>query len=87
MEYIKYRQSSTQDKHYEYCTSNGHVIVKMPSEGGKWLKFHRFTSILKLVHEKHRAKMNKTKTERKVKSPYTEEINASVPPEWCVRST
>ena len=31
---------SARDKHYEYCSSNGHVKLKMPSEKEKWLKFH-----------------------------------------------
>ena len=32
--------ASARDKHYEYCSSNGHVKVKMPTEKEKWLKFH-----------------------------------------------
>ena len=35
-----FRTESARDKHCEYCSSNGHVKVKMPSEKGKWLKFH-----------------------------------------------
>ena len=31
---------SARDKHYEYCSSNDHVKVKMPTEKGKRLKFH-----------------------------------------------
>ena len=34
------RTEPARDKHYEYCSSNGHVKVKMPTEKGKWLKFH-----------------------------------------------
>ena len=30
----------SRDKHYENCSSNGHVKVKMPTEKEKWLKFH-----------------------------------------------
>ena len=32
--------ASARDKHYEYCNSNGHVKVTLPTEEGKWLKFH-----------------------------------------------
>ena len=28
------------DKHYEYCSSLGHVRVEMPFKKEKWLKFH-----------------------------------------------
>ena len=35
-----FRTGSARDKHYEYCSSNGHVKVKMPTEKEKWLKFH-----------------------------------------------
>ena len=35
-----FRRVSVKDKHYEYCSSNGHLKVKMPSENEKWLKFH-----------------------------------------------
>ena len=31
---------SIRGKHYEYCSSNGHVKIKMLSEKEKWLKFH-----------------------------------------------
>ena len=57
---------SARDNHYEYCSSNGYVKAKMPSEKEKCLKFHDgqyqfkapfmpygdFESILKLVDEK-----------------------------------
>ena len=59
-----FRTEPARDKHYEYCSSNGHVKVKMP----KWLKFHDgqsqfkvpfmlyadFESILKPVDERYR---------------------------------
>ena len=35
-----FQTSSARDKHYEYCSTNGHVRVKMPAENEKWLKFH-----------------------------------------------
>ena len=35
-----FRTSSARNKHYEYCSSNGHVKVKMPTDKEKWLKFH-----------------------------------------------
>ena len=96
-----FRTASARDKHYEYCSSNGHVKVKMPSENEKWLKFHDgqyqfkvpfvlyadFESILKPVDEQHRKKMNRMKTDRKGKTPYTEKINTHVPSGWCVHST
>ena len=44
-------------------------------------------SILKPVDEQYREKMNKMKTERKAKTPYTEKINTHVPSGWCVHST
>ena len=31
---------SARDKHYGYCSNNGHVKVNMPNETEKWLKFH-----------------------------------------------
>ena len=89
--------ASARDKHYEYCSSNGHVKVNMPTEKEKWLKFHDgqyqfmlyadFESILKPVDEQYRGKTNRMKTERKDKAPYTEKINTHVPSGWCVHST
>ena len=35
-----FQKGSARGKHYEYCGSNGHVKVKMPTEKGKWLRFH-----------------------------------------------
>ena len=34
------RFSDRVNKHYEYCNSNDHVKVKIPTEKEKWLKFH-----------------------------------------------
>ena len=34
-----FQTESARDKHYEYCSSNGHVKVQMPTEKEKWLKF------------------------------------------------
>ena len=96
-----FRIESARDKHYEYCSSNGHIKVKMPTEKEKRLKFqdgqHQFRipfmlyadfeSILKPVDERYRDKMNKMKTERKGKASYTENINTHVPSGWCVHST
>ena len=93
--------ASARDKHYEYCSTNVHVKVKMPSQEKKWLKFNDgqyqfkvpfklcadFESILKPVDERYRDKMNTTKAERKDKAPYTEKINTHVPSGWCVHST
>ena len=73
------------DKHYEYCSSNGHVKVNMPTEKEKWLKFHDgqyqfkvpfmlyadFQSTLKPIDERYRDKINTMKAERKGKAPYT----------------
>ena len=61
-----FRTASTRDKHYDYCSSNGHVKVKMPAKKEKRLNFHDgqyqfkvlfmlhadFESILKLVDER-----------------------------------
>ena len=58
-------KASARDKHYEYCGSNGHIEVNIPTEKEKWLKFHdgeyqfkvpfmlyaNFGSILKPVDE------------------------------------
>ena len=96
-----FQTGSARDKHYEYCSSNGHVKVKMPTEKEKWLKFHDgqyqfkapfmlhadFESILKPVDEQYRDRMITMKTERKGKAPYTEKINTHVPSGWCVHST
>ena len=93
--------ASARDKHYEYCISNGHVKVNMPTEEEKWLKFHDgqyqfkvpfmmyadFESILKPVDERYKEKMNRMKAERNGKAPYTEKINTHVPSGWCVHST
>ena len=35
-----FRTSSARDKHYDYCSGNGHVKVNMPSDEEKWIKFH-----------------------------------------------
>ena len=96
-----FRKASARDKHYEYCSSNGHVKVNMPTEKEKWLKFHdgqylfmlpfmlyaEFESILKPVDERYGDRMNTMKDERKGKAPYTEKINIHVPSGWCIHST
>ena len=70
-----FRIESARDKHYEYCSSNGDIKVKMPTEKEKWLKFHDgqyqfkvpfmlyadFESILKPVDERYRDRMNTMK--------------------------
>ena len=92
---------SARNRHYEYCSSNGHIKVKMPTEKEKWLKFQDgqyqfkvpfmlyadFESILKPVDERYRDKINRMKIERKGKAPYTEKINTHVPSGWCVHIT
>ena len=35
-----FRTASARDKHYEYCSSDGHVKVNMPTKEENWLKFH-----------------------------------------------
>ena len=96
-----FRTEPARDKHYEDCSSNGHVKVKMSTEKEKWLKFNDgqyqfkvtfmlyadFESILKPVDERYRNRMNTMKTERKGKTPYTEKINTYVPSGWYVHST
>ena len=98
---ISFCTESARDKHYGYCSNNGHVKVNMPNETEKWLKFHdgqyqfkipfmlyaEFESILKPVKERYRDKMNKMKAEGKGKAPYTEKINTHVLSGWCVHST
>ena len=80
-----FRTESARDKRCEYCSSNGHVKVNMPTQKEKWLKFHDgqyqfkvpfmlyadFQSILKSVDERYRDKINTMKAERKGKAPYT----------------
>ena len=96
-----FRTESARDKHYEYCNSNGHVKVTMPTEKQKWLKFHDgqyqfkvpfmlyadFESVLKPIDERYRYKLNTMKAWKKGKAPYTEKINKHVPSGWCVHST
>ena len=96
-----FRRESARDKYYEYCSSNGHVKVKIPAEKEKWLKFHdgqyqfkvlfmlyaHFESILKPVDERYKEKMNTMKAGRKGKAPYTEKISTHVLSGWCVYST
>ena len=96
-----FQTASARVKHYEYCSSNGHVKVNMPAEEEKWLKFYDgqyqfkvpftlyadFESILKPVDERYREKMNTMKVKRKGKASYTEKINTHVPSGWCVLST
>ena len=93
--------ASAKDRHYEYCSSNGHGKVKMPSGKEKWLKFHDgqykfkvpfmlyadFEIILKSVDERYKVKMNRMKTGRKGKASYTEKIKTHVPSRWCVQNT
>ena len=73
----------------------------MSSEKEKWLKFHDgqyqfkvpfklyadFESILKVVDEGYKDKMNTMKVERKGKTPYMEKINTHIPSGWCVHNT
>ena len=72
----------------------------MPSEKEKWLKLHDgqyqfkvplmlsidFESILKEAEDQYREKMNKMKTERKGKTPYTEKINTNIMSRWSLHS-
>ena len=95
-----FHTESARDKHYEYCSSNGHVKIKMTTGKEKWLRFHDgqyqlkvpfmlyadFESILKAVDERYREKMNTMKAERKGKAPYTEKINTHVLSGCCVHS-
>ena len=92
---------SARDKHYEYCSSNGHLNVNTPNEKEKLLKFYDgqyrfkvpfmlyagFERILKPVDERYRDKINTIKAEGKGKTPYTQKINIHVPSRWCVHST
>ena len=96
-----FRTGPARDKHYGYCSSNGHVKVNMPTEKEKCLKYHDgqyqfkvpfmlhadFENILKPVHERYRDKMNRMKAGKKGEAPCTEKINKHVPSGWCVHST
>ena len=93
-----FRTESAKDKHYDYCSSNGHVRVTKHTEKEKWLKFRNgkcqfkvpfmlyedFESILKPVDERYRDKMNRMKAGRKGKASHTEKINSHVPSGWFV---
>ena len=95
-----FRTESARDKHYEYCSSNGHVKVSMPTEEEKWLKFHDgqyqfkvpfmlhadFESISKPVDGRYRDNMNRMKAKRKGRVPYTEKISEHILSGWCVHS-
>ena len=89
-----FRTESARDKHYDYCSSNGHVKVTIPTEEKEWLKFHDgqyqfkvpfmnfhsdFESILKPVDERYKDKINTMKAERKGRESYTKKINTHVP--------
>ena len=88
-----FRADSARDKDYEYCSSNGHVKVNMPTEEEKWLKFHDgqyqfmlpfilyadFESIAKPFDERYKEKMNRIKAGRKGRAPDTEKISKHVP--------
>ena len=90
---------SARNKHYEYCSGNGEVKIKMPKENEKWLQYHDgqqqfkvpfmlyadFESILKPMDERYKDKMNQLKRERTGNS-YTEKVNRHVPSGWCVYS-
>ena len=87
-----FRTKVGRDKHYEYCSSNGEVKIKMPTEKDKWLKYHQgqnqfkvpfmlyadFESILKPV--------NRDKMKTPKGASYTEKVNTHVPSGWCVHS-
>ena len=74
------------NKHYGYCSSNGHGKVKITSEKENWLKSrngqYQFKvpfmvyvdseSVLKVVYEQYIKEMNQMKTKRKGKAPYKE---------------
>ena len=76
-----FRTASARDKHYEYCSSNGHIKVNMPTGEKKWLKFHDgqyqfkvpfmlyavFESIFKPVEWRYSDSMNTMKTEKKAR--------------------
>ena len=96
-----FRTASARDKHYEYCSSNGHVKINMLTEEEKWLKFHDgqylfmlpfilyadFENIAKPVYEWYKEKVNRMKAGRKGKAPYMEKISKHVPSGWCVHIT
>ena len=97
----RFLHSISKDKHYEYCSSSGHVKVTIPTEKEKRLKFHDgqyqfkvpfmlyadFESILKSVDERYKHKMNRMKAGTKGKASYTKKINTHVLSGWCVHST
>ena len=87
---IGFRKASARDKHYEYCSSNGHVKVDMPTEKEKicngqyqfmlpFMLYADFESILRPVDEWYMNRMNRINAERKGKASYAEKINTHVP--------
>ena len=95
---IGFRKASARDKHYEYCSSNGHVKVDMPTEKEKicngqyqfmlpFMLYADFESILRPVDEWYMNRMNRINAERKGKASYAEKINTHVPSGWCINST
>ena len=97
---IGFRTASARNKHNDYCGSNDHIKIYMLSEKKKWLKlregqyqfkillmlYAKFESILRQVDEQYREKMNQIKTEREVKTPYSEKTNMHIPSGLCVHS-
>ena len=97
----RFSDRASKDKHYEYCSSNSHAKVTMPTEKEKWLKlrdgqyqfivlfmlYADFESILKPVDERYKDKISRMKAGRKGKASYIEKINTHVPSGCGVHST
>ena len=90
-----FHKTRRRDEHYEYCSNNGRIKVKMSFEQEKWFKLHDgqnqfkfrfmlqagFEGILKPIIVQHKDRTNQMKTEGKSK------INTHVPSRWHVHGT
>ena len=68
----RFRTASARDKHYEFCSNNGHAKVNVPTDGQYQFKvpftlYADFERILKPVDERYKDNMNRMKAGRKGK--------------------
>ena len=83
---MKVKMPSDKEKWLKF--HNGQCQVKVPLilYGVYTYTVLYIESILKLVDEQYREKMNKMTTEQKCKTPYTEKINIHLRSEWCIQA-
>lgn len=66
---------------------NKHVKVRMSYEKVSFVLYADIETMLKLLDEQYREKMNKMTTERKCKTPHPENIDTHLMSVWCEHST